>query len=340
MTTRVSKPVVRWVPLAALRCGTTTLIDHHASPNVIDGSLDALQAGMRQVGVRGVLCYETTNRNRADEARQGLAENERFIKKCLATKDGHFAGMVGAHASFTLNDDDLANCVDLARQLASGVHLHAAEDPVDERLTRETYGCGLMERFAKCGLLETAGSIIAHGTHFSDADLAVINDHDRCLAVAHNPNSNMNNGVGYAPVAKLTKAPLLGTDGIGADMWREARTALFKSNDAHRSIGYERPLQMMARSAAFASEYLGIRLGNLQPGSAADMIITNYQPATPLSVENLAGHLIFGMGAEFVRHVLIGGEWCLRDGVVTTCDERQLCANAVEIAKNLYARME
>src|SRR5436190_14446585 len=115
--------------LAAVRCGTTTLIDHHASPNAIEGSLSVLENGIAVVGCRGVLCYEVTDRNRPDEAAAGLAENERYVRECQKRADGRFAGMVGAHASFTLEEESLIACVELARRLKAGVHIHAAEDP-------------------------------------------------------------------------------------------------------------------------------------------------------------------------------------------------------------------
>jgi len=349
--------------LAALRCGTTTLIDHHASPNAIDGSLTALENGIAAVGCRGVLCYEVTDRNRRDEAVQGLAENERYIELCQQRRDGRFAAMVGAHASFTLEEASLAGCVDLARRLGVGVHIHAAEDPIDERITRERFGCGLIDRFRRVGLLGIPGTILAHGTHFSDEDFAALSNagwrrasgeppdsqqtggslsrdpSHPTMYLAHNPSSNMNNGVGYTPVAKLTHPPLLGTDGIGADMWREARVAEFKSHDAHIPLRFGASLDMLAQSARFASTCLGTKLGVLEPGAAADLVLTNYRPATPLTAETLASHFLFAMGPEFVRDVMVDGWWLMRKGHVVTCDEPALRARSVEVARALHERM-
>jgi putative selenium metabolism protein SsnA len=325
--------------LAAVRCGTTTLIDHHASPNAIDGSLSALEKGIAEVGCRGVLCYEVTDRNRPDEDRHGIAENERYANICAERADGHFAAMIGAHASFTLEQESLTGCVDLARRLGVGVHIHAAEDPVDEQITRQKIGCGLIERFNRAGLLDVPGTILAHGTHFSDADFAEVNERADTLSLAHNPSSNMNNGVGYTPVAKLIKPPLLGTDGIGADMWREARIAEFKSHDAGLPLPFGRSLEMLAQSARFASQCLGVRLGVLEIGAAADLVLTNYRPATPLTAGNLAGHLMFAMGPEFVRDVMVDGWWLMRKGHIVTCDEAAIRARSVEIARALHERM-
>jgi putative selenium metabolism protein SsnA len=324
--------------LAAVHCGTTTLIDHHASPNAIEGSLTALENGIETVGCRGVLCYEVTDRNRPSEAKQGLAENEHYIRACQQRGGGNFAGMVGAHASFTMEEESLAGCVDLARKLNVGVHIHAAEDPVDEKITRERFGCGLIERFKRVELLEVAGSILGHGTHLSDADIAVVNEREE-ISLAHNPNSNMNNGVGYTPIAKFARPPQLGTDGIGADMWREARTAEFKSHDAGLPIPFGKSLQMLGQSARFASKCLGVKIGVLETGAAADLVLTSYRPATPLTADNLAGHFLFAMGPEFVRDVMITGWWVMRKGHVVTCDERAIRLQSVDAARDLHRRM-
>ncbi len=364
--------------LAAVRCGTTTLIDHHASPNAIEGSLSVLENGIAAVGCRGVLCYEVTDRNRPDEARQGLAENERYLRLCQEKASGNFAGMVGGHASFTMEEASLAGCVELAKQHGVGVHIHVAEDPVDERITRERFGCGLMERFERVGLLDVPGTIFAHGTHLSDADIATVNARSS-LAMAHNPSSNMNNGVGYTPVAKFARPPQLGTDGIGADMWRELASPNSKATmplqlcgspdpaqaDDRRSpiedqretfgpnhggvgrpanlalpIPFGQSLQMLGQSARFASKCLGVKLGVLEPGAAADLVLTNYRPATPLTAESLAGHFLFAMGPEFVRDVMIAGWWVMRKGHIVTCDEAAIRARSVEVSRGLHARME
>ena len=211
--------------LTALRSGTTTLIDHHASPNCIGGSLTSLQQGIEQVGCRGVLCYEVTDRNRPTEAAEGLAETRRYARTVREENSRRFAALVGAHASFTLGEQSLLGCVELARELDLGIHIHVAEDPVDEQITRKECGCSLVERFTRTGLLDVPGTLLVHGTHLHEPDLAVLADHQNNLHLAHNPGSNMNNGVGYTPVVHAPIPVMLGTDGIAADMWREARTA-------------------------------------------------------------------------------------------------------------------
>jgi cytosine/adenosine deaminase-related metal-dependent hydrolase len=133
---------------------------------------------------------------------------------------------------------------------------------------------------------------------------------------------------------------VLGTDGIGADMWREARVAEFKSHDAHAALPFGGSLALLAESAKLASQALGVTVGKLDIGAAADLVLTNYRPATPLTTENLAGHFLFTFGPEFIRHVMIDGRWCLRDGQVVSCDEPAIRAHAVQTTRELWARMD
>jgi cytosine/adenosine deaminase-related metal-dependent hydrolase len=182
--------------LEALEAGTTAIVDHHSSPSAIEGSLDVIADACAEVGVRVVCCYEVTDRNGADGAKAGLAENERFLR-------GGGRGFVGAHACFTLSDETLDAVCGLAGDLGVGVHVHVAEDPVDQAA-----GARLADRAADNWLL-------AHAVHL-----------DRTLPgiVVHNPRSNLNNAVGYGRPARFPRVAL-GTDGIGADMLEEFRLA-------------------------------------------------------------------------------------------------------------------
>ena len=183
--------------LEALECGTTRIVDHHSSPNAIEGSLDVIAAACAEVGVAVSCCYEVTDRNGADGAKAGLAENERFLR---AGGDG----FVGAHACFTLSDDTLDAVAGLAADLGAGVHIHVAEDRCDTDA-----GARLETRAAPNWLL-------AHGVHL-----------DRPLpgTIAHNPRSNLNNAVGYSRPDRFGNPVQLGTDGIGADLLDEFRVA-------------------------------------------------------------------------------------------------------------------
>ena len=116
--------------IECIRNGTTTVIDHHASPAARDGSLDLIESAVRQAGLRASLCYEVSDRNTPGG---GIEENERFIKK-TGKGDGQVAAMMGLHASFTLSDETLERCVDIARAAGVGCHIHVAEDAADREI--------------------------------------------------------------------------------------------------------------------------------------------------------------------------------------------------------------
>lgn len=353
--------------LLALRSGTTTLIDHHASPNFIDGSLDLVERGLADVGLRGVLCYETTDRHGREGRERGLEENRRYLEQCRRASSRRFAGLVGAHASFTLDDDTLTALARLAEEFDSGVHIHVAEDPCDEQDACSRRGHPLIDRLDHFGLLHPA-SVFAHGTHLSPAAIARVNEVG--LTIAHNPRSNMNNAVGYAPIACFRCPVMLGTDGIGSDMLAEAQAAWMISRHAgepqtsggepRASNGEPRAsarafakelnyptrvvsprdiLSMLSQSARRASQTLGVTVGRLEPGAAADIVLTDYVPFTPLDSANLVGHLLFGLTANRVHSVMVEGQWRLRDRRVHSLDERAALLDAEETAQRLWTRM-
>jgi len=322
--------------LEAVHCGTTTLIDHHASPNCIGGSLDLIERGLDSIGLRGVVCYETTDRHGRTGRKAGLAENRRYLQKCPANLGGRFAGLVGAHASFTLDDESLSELARMANEFNVGVHIHVAEDPCDEEASRKEHGVSLIERLDQHKLMKP-DSIFAHGTHLDAAAIERVNGVG--LSLAHNPRSNMNNSVGYTPVAKFRSPVMLGTDGIGADMFNEARTAWFKSCDARAGLVPQDILRMLAASARRASASLGVTLGQLSVGAAGDVVVTDYVPFTVLTEGNLAAHVIFAMGPQQVRHVAVDGRWVLRDRKVIHCDEAAVRKQAATVATQLWNRI-
>lgn len=334
--------------LDALRCGTTTLIDHHASPNCIAGSLDALERGIDLAGLRAVLCYETTDRNGDAGTAAGLDENRRYLERCRERSDGRFAALVGAHAAFTLSDASLAACTRLAAEFQTGVHIHVAEDPCDDRICREKYGASLVERLARSGLIGpsevAARSILGHCTHLAQPDAARIAS--EVAAIAHNPRSNMNNQVGYAPLAAMVKRKSasprvhLGTDGIGGDMLTEARAAWFKNRDARAGLSPSDIVGMLAHSARTAGRLLGRTLGRLEPGAVADIVVTDYIPSTPLTADNVAGHVLFALGPQHIHDVLIDGTWALRNRKPVSIEASHVLHRAPAVASTMWGRMQ
>jgi putative selenium metabolism protein SsnA len=315
--------------LEAARAGTTTLVDHHASPSFIDGSLDVVADALRQVGLRGVLCYEVSDRGGADEARAGVRENDRFLAKRAASPSPLLRGLVGAHAAFTLSDATAEQLADVAIRHQVGVHIHVAEDAVDAR----KHGLPVTTWLDQRGLLGPK-ALLAHCVHLTEEDVAQVRASG--ARIVHNPRSNANNAVGYARPSRFGDQLLLGTDGIGADMRAEAHAAFLAAAE-HRD-GLD-ALAALERSRAYAGWHFGHGVA-LEPGAPADLVALDYRAPTPLEANNLGGHLLFGLASATVRHVVVAGRVVLRDGRSPELDEDAIYARAREAAKRLWARMQ
>ncbi len=237
--------MIRWSAmlgaLEALERGTTTIVDHHSSPSAIEGSLDVVAEACAEVGVRVSCCYEVTDRNGADGAKAGLAENERYLR-------AGGRGFVGAHAAFTLSEQTLEAVAGLAADLGTGVHIHVAEDRSDAAAGAR------LEPHAR------ADWLLAHCVHL-----------DRPLrgTIAHNARSNMNNAVGYARPARFDNAVVLGTDGIGADMLEEFRLAYARLRESDVTAIPATPWSWLSEGTA------------LVPEAAEDRVTWSYSPVDP-----------------------------------------------------------
>jgi cytosine/adenosine deaminase-related metal-dependent hydrolase len=275
----------------ALLCGTTAIVDHHESPNAIEGSLDVIADACAEVGVRVVCAYGVTDRHGADGARRGLAENERFVK-------AGGRGMVGVHAAFTCDDATLDAAAGLARDLGVGVHIHVSEGPDDHAAGARLEG------------LAADDWLLVH---------CVSLDRDLPGTIAHNPRSNMNNGVGYATPARRPNPVVLGTDGIGADMLEEFRLAYV----AHRADDV-----LASPDTAWSWLEQGYAL---VPEARADVVTWNYDHV------DSAWHVAFTPGTRALRVVAADGEVLLDDGLPTRVDLAEVRAKAAEQAARLHA---
>ena len=324
--------------MEALLSGTTTLVDHHASPNAIDGSLDLVEESLRNLGVRSVLCYETSDRDGPARAEAGVAENRRFLAR-VRTDDLPLArGMVGAHASFTLSDETLAACSEAARDFGVGLHIHAAEDGADERDAEARSGHRVVARLELAGALD-ARTLLAHGVHLDDAEVDLV--HAAAATVAHNARSNMNNSIGRARLAALGARVALGTDGIGSDMFEESRSAFFRLREDDGGTGGAWPLARLAQGAHFAGRAFGEPLlGTLVEGAPADLVVLDYAAPAPVHDGSFAGHWVFGLSSRNVRDVMVAGEWAVTDRRLANADVQELAAEATVEAERLWRRLD
>jgi putative selenium metabolism protein SsnA len=303
----------------ALLAGTTTVVDHHSSPNAIEGSLGRIAAAFAGAGARGILCYEVSDRDGPAGVRRALEETrraasipERWAGDLPWAHSGwpHIRVMMGAHASFTLNDETLAACVEGAHSLGLGIHIHVAEDGCDQRDSMARFGKRVVRRLLDAGVLGPS-ALLAHCIHLDEEEIGAVNASG--ATAVHNPRSNMNNRVGHANVARFDRLAL-GTDGIGGDMFAEARAGFWRAREADGTVAPQWALDRLAESARFAGRiFAEPLLGTVQLGAPADLIVLDYQPPTPLTAETLGAHLVFGISARAVRDVFVAGRRVVRD---------------------------
>ena len=324
--------------LDALRAGTTTIVDHHASPYAVDGSLDIIAEALEELGVRSVLCYEVSDRDGPERAAAGIAENRRFLTRSRGPGRGLARGLMGAHASFTLSDETLAGLVDAARSEGAGVHIHVAEDAADQSDARARSGMGVVERLDRAGVL-TDRALLAHCVHVAPAEIhAVV---DTGATVVCNPRSNMNNSVGHSPFNLAGGRVALGTDGIGGDMITESQVGWFRAREDFLDAPGSWPLARLADGARFAGSVHGEPLlGTLRPGAPADLVVLDYPTPTPVTADNLVGHWVFGLSPGHVRDVYVAGELVVEDRRSTRVDELEVAAAGAAEAERLWARMD
>lgn len=318
--------------------GVTTIFDHHASYFHIPDSLFALEEAGHETGIRRCLCYEVSDRDGADKAREAVLENERFLRYAQADRSGMTAAMMGLHASFTLSDETLAFAAE-HKSDGAGYHIHVAEGAYDLEHCQRTYGMRLVERLHARGILGPR-TLAAHCIYINEEEMDLLRETD--TMVVHNPESNMGNACGCPPTMALCHKGVLtglGTDGYTHDMLESYKAAnlLHKHHlrDPNAAWG-EVPEMLFSNNAKIAARYFDIPLGALKPGYGADVIVTDYIPITPMDAANCNSHILFGMCGRSVIHTVCAGRILMRDRQLTFCDEEALCAHARESARQLW----
>jgi putative selenium metabolism protein SsnA len=323
----------------AARAGCTTIIDHHASPSCVEGSLDQVERAFRDVGLSGCLSYEVSDRNRPGE---GIEENARFIRKCQDSHDDQMTALFGLHALLTLGTRTLDRCAEVAHALDTGFHVHAAEDEIDVRTTMEKYGRGVMDRFLDFGI---AGSktIFVHGVNFASRELDLLRSTNSMLV--NNPESNMNNGLGVAPILDMLKHRVLvgvGTDGMSSHMISQARAMYLHQRTYHRdpTVAFGEACEILLHNnREICNRLFREPRGMLATGQLADIIIPDYVPFTPLTAETFFGHLLFGLSFTRVRTTISRGEIIVDDGRLPHLDEDEIRAKCTERASRIWSRI-
>ena len=327
--------------LDAVKHGTTTLIDHHASETHVRGTLVEIERAVLESGLRASLCFELTDREGPETAAAGIEENVEFIRRTQSAPSHRIKALFGLHASFTLDDDTLERAVDAGRSLNTGFHIHTAEDQADQDHCLQHHGIRVVERLNKMGVLGPQ-SICAHCLHVDEREIELLKETD--TIVVHLAQSNLNNAVGIADVIKLTEAGILvgiGTDSMSNDMIEEARVALWcqKIKRRNPSVGFLEILNALAvNNARIAARFWGAQVGELKKGFRADVILLDYASPTPLDEQSFLGHLGYGIGHSSVRTTIADGKVLMRDHQLLGIDEERVAARARELSTALWER--
>ncbi|MFP4498110.1 MAG: putative aminohydrolase SsnA [Vulcanimicrobiota bacterium] len=329
--------------LQCIRYGTTTIIDHHASPGAVTGSLDTVARAVFESGLRASLCYEVTDRNGLDEAKEGIKENIRFVEKCRDYPTSFVKAGFGIHASFTVGDETLARCIEAAREFDTPLHIHVEEALSDRLDSEEKYGMPVLARLEKMGALKVP-VLACHCVHLAEEEFEILKN--RNIVVIHNPSSNMNNAVGVAQIPRMLEQGAvvgLGTDGMTADFFQEMKILplLHKVNTGDpRTYSFPQLYQTIflnnPRIAGLFWKEHG--LGSLEVGNYADMIALEYDPPTPLNADNTLGHILFGMNSAMVNTTIANGQVLMKEREILHLDQEKIMNECRKLAGQMWKR--
>ncbi len=314
--------------LESIRQGVTYIFDHHASPLATSNSLVTIKRILNQYGLRGVLCFETSDRNGSDMAQKGLDE---FVNFAEYHANNEIKGMLGLHASFTLDDATLQKASNMLQKYNTGIHIHLCEDKIDRVRSLEKYQDLPVHRLRKFQLLNPK-SILVHGVHLDATDYAMISKSGS--AIVYNPDSNLNNAVGLPFFNQApTKIPILtGTDGMSANIARSIKQLFllyrYQGNEIDNAFQWIQKIYF--DQLKFIRQYFP-DFPKLAIGDLADLIIWDYIPPTPISKENFWGHFIYGILESRIYSVIQNGQFLMKDNVIK---------GEAEVRKKIYSQGE
>lgn len=325
-----------------IRRGTTTFIDHHASPHAVTGSLQQIAKAVKETGLRASLCYELSDRDGEKIADEGLKENYEFIKYTQKNNDEFLKALFGLHASFTISDKTLEKASKLGNELNSGFHIHVAEAESDEEYNVKNFGMRVVERLNKFGILGSK-TIAAHCVYVNENEMNLLKDSG--TIVVHNPQSNLNNAVGIADVVKMANRGILvglGTDAMTVNMIEEIRVAMWAQHlkQQNPTAGFmEIASTLFFNNAKIANRYWNTPLGKIEEGAAGDIVLIDYNPPTLLDENTVLGHLIFGISQADTDTTIVNGKVLMENRKLNLdIDEEAIAAKARELTKKLWER--
>ena len=323
------------------KSGVTTFADTYSGPNSIFGVLDHVAKAVEEIGIRGFIAFEATERHSTDEGVRGVEENVRFAK---TVKPGSKARpLFSIHASFTVSDQLIRQVKQVAQKHHAPVTIHASEGLVDLHHNLENYGKRTVERLRDVGLLGP-NVVLAHCVNLDDHEIDLVAETK--TGVAHNPMSNMLNAVGVAPILKMLKQNVmvgLGNDGYIFDMFENMRAAYLLHRVNSRDPNAIDPYTILEMATINGAALYGVQnqVGSIEPGKKADIILIkpNILP-TPLTTSSVVGHLINTVDGDDVETVIVDGRSIVKGKKLLTFDEDKAQSIAQTAAAKLWDRLK
>lgn len=311
------------VATACIKNGCTFVIDHHSSPNKIKGSLNIIKDVFDKAGLSHLLCYEITDRNGWKKTNDALEETDQYLSVN--------PGLVGLHASFTVCNETMEKAIELTTKYNTGIHIHVAEDEIDQRHSQREYNMRVVRRLYKDGALKSPKTLLVHCLHIDDYEKDVFKNTPAWIV--QNTESNLNNNVGSFNSEWLNENILLGTDGMHSNMMQSAKVSFITGigNDgATMSRSYNRLRKV--------HKYL--QTNNFDGDADNNLVVFDYKPATDFNQSNFLSHFFFAMDSSQISDVISNGKLIYNDRKILTFDENATRKFTQEQSVLLWEKMK
>ena len=336
LTHELITAAVDWACLEMVRSGITTFYDCLEAPSALPGALDMEAAVLRRWGLRGILSFEATQRRGEAIAELGLQENVRFIDS-TRSQDGLISGLMCYHTTFTCSPDYIRRAFALAADRGVSVHMHLSEGTYEPEYCLRTYGVRPIEHYRRLGVLGPA-MLASQCVQVTAAELDLLAEAG--ARVSHMPLSNCEVGGGFAPVPEMLSRGItvgLGTDGYINNFFEVMRGAFFMPKARLQDPTVMPAATVWRMATEDGAQALGLtRVGRLQPGYAADLLLIRTDLPTPLSPSNLCDQLLLWRNPEDITDVMASGVWLKRNGRVLGSDEAAIRERCRAAARKLW----
>ncbi|MGM0607275.1 MAG: amidohydrolase family protein [Candidatus Muiribacteriota bacterium] len=321
----------------SIKNGVTTVFDHHASFDFLSNSLETVGKTLEERGIKNVLCFECSDRNGEEVFKKSVEENINYSKN---VKDNpNREAMFGLHAPFTLSDKSMKYIKEKTHKNTPW-HFHLAEDILDVSYSEKNFNKDIINRLLSYDLINNK-TILAHCNHLKEEHFEKINS--LSPAIAHNPESNMNNGVGvlnFSRISSFNKIKFLpGTDGMSANILKSIKSAflLYRHINSSAEIGFDLLQRMILNSKDFGERFFK-GLWSFNEGQKINLTVFDYTPYTPINEENFLGHFAYAI-TENPVYFSACEKILLKEGKVQNYNKSKIFRESSEIARKLWERL-